>query len=432
MQGYRCCSGYKSNCNGCSSSGSCDGCISGYTLLSSGSCLLDSLVPKATGGPSGIYDGSTTGDASTSSRSITGEDSTCSDSTTAAAISSCAANSQNFDSTGTILTRTKTACELAAAALACYPDNCCADPAMSETIALLVNGVRTCMGERNVRGGRCDRGSDFNCCAADMLNQAPLVVGLIVSFIVLIAMAIVIHVCKKRRGGRARAHLAQPRAAALPAQPQLQHVELQPTLTSMGADPRGWRNPKDAAPGVGREESWNLGLAMAQGMTNPLASAGVGETQEFANPVLARPLASIAPIMPPTMAPIMPPTMSPINTTPTKAKGSLQKQLSLRDPGANDEQEVDIDDDTVAATTDPLEAITRARTEDGLLKAFDTVRESSISGGGGATLSVARVASVAGAKRLQDPAIWTARVAQAFGQLLQDVKHGAGSGEGKA
>ena len=322
------------------------------------------------------------------------------------------------DSTGT-----KLACELAAIGLACYPDNCCADPAMSEKIALLVNVVRTCD----------ELATNSHGCGSPP-NHTPLVLGLIVGFCVLIAMAMVIHVCKKRRGGGARAHLAQPRAAALPAQPHLQHVELQPTLTSMGADPRGWRIPKDAVPGVGREESWNLGLAMAQGMNNPLASAAgviqasVGETQEIANPVLAR---SLAPL-----SPIMPPTMSPINKAPTRAKGSLQKQLSLRDPGANDDNddddvEMDIDA-TVASTTDSVEAITRARTEDGLIEAFNAVRESGTSGGGGATLSVAHVASVAGAKRLQDPAMWTARVAQAFGQLLQDVKHGAGSGEGKA
>ena len=40
----------------------------------------------------------------------------------------------------------------------------------------------------------------------------------------------------------------------------------------------------------------------------------------------------------------------------------------------------------------------------------------------GTAVSIAQVAAVAGAKRTKDPVMWTATVAQAFGQLLQDLK----------
>ena len=39
----------------------------------------------------------------------------------------------------------------------------------------------------------------------------------------------------------------------------------------------------------------------------------------------------------------------------------------------------------------------------------------------GTAVSIAQVAAVAGAKRTKDPVMWTATVAQAFGQLLQDL-----------
>ena len=71
-----------------------------------------------------------------------------------------------------------------------------------------------------------------------------------------------------------------------------------------------------------------------------------------------------------------------------------------------------------------------AQTEEALLEAFGTVKRAFVTNG--TAVSIAQVAAVAGAKRKKDPVIWTATVAQAFGQLLQDVKHGAGSGEGKA
>ena len=52
VQGNRCCSGYKSNCNDCSSYGSCDGCNSGYTL-SGGSCYTASASSSSSSGGGG-------------------------------------------------------------------------------------------------------------------------------------------------------------------------------------------------------------------------------------------------------------------------------------------------------------------------------------------------------------------------------------------
>ena len=58
-----------------------------------------------------------------------------------------------------------------------------------------------------------------------------------------------------------------------------------------------------------------------------------------------------------------------------------------------------------------------AQTEEDLLEAFESVKKTGIANGG-----IAYVAKVAEAKRVQDPVIWTATVAQAFGQLLQVLK----------
>ena len=68
---------------------------------------------------------------------------------------------------------------------------------------------------------------------------------------------------------------------------------------------------------------------------------------------------------------------------------------------------------------DPIGSITAARTEAGLLEAFEVVKKNT------ANVTFASVASTAGTKRKQDPAIWTPQVAQEFGKLLQYMKqHG--------
>ena len=60
-----------------------------------------------------------------------------------------------------------------------------------------------------------------------------------------------------------------------------------------------------------------------------------------------------------------------------------------------------------------------AQTEEALLEAFGTVKKAFVDG---KAVSIAQVATVAGAKRNKDPVIWTATVAQAFGQLLHVLK----------
>jgi len=97
------------------------------------------------------------------------------------------------------------------------------------------------------------------------------------------------------------------------------------------------------------------------------------------------------------------------------AAPNLEGGGTYKDPGSS----------SVSTKDDPVEWIVSANTEDELLRAIEAVQGASVEGG--ATMSYADVALTAGEKRKQNPEIWTATVAQAFGQLLKLLQRKEGT-----